>query len=297
MRVAFYTSTKAWCTELASYFGAGVHKHGDHFHAYTFDEPMDPIADVFVMLGAGTFDNFAKINNSGRLVCYMDKGWIKSKDFTPEGAYFHLSIGGYRPSYIGKLCMPDDRRKLVGWEPKPWRSHKNSGHVLLAWSSVKYHQFLGMPPPDEYAEQIINEIREWGCDRSIVYRQKPNQIRKDVVGALTSPEGISLASDLEGAHCLVTVGSSCCLWAMLAGVPSICLGDTIISNICNSSTRYINYPYLAMESQRLAVLNDLAYSQWHLHEYAKGDAWQFARPLIERMLHERYRSHGTAKLA
>lgn len=279
MRLAFYRSRKSWCIDFAEQFAAGVRVHGDTVVMRQLEDEIDQEADAVLLMGAGYKDTYERVKSSGKPTAFLDKGWYKAKDFSEEGAYFHISVGGYRPiAYVGKWGKPGDRLDKFNWRFKPWRRHGQ--HVLLAWSSFKYHDFHGLPPPHEHAAQIVRAIRK-RADIPVIYRQKPNQPRHDVKGAISSEIGSTLEEDLEGAFVLVTVGSSACLHAMLAGVPSICLGETVISPICSNSIDDVLWPRLACNAERMSALCDLSYCQWHLDEYASGEAWKHVKPLLE----------------
>jgi hypothetical protein len=281
MHVAFYHSTKEWCIDFAKAFKKGAWHNGDTCSTHLLDAPLHDTADFICLLGAGFKETYHRMLQAShtRPVIFIDKGWYRAKDFTTDGAYFHMSVGAYRPSlYAGRWGKPPDRREKFGWWFKPWRQPRLAGHILLAWSSFKYHDFHGLPLPHEHAWNVVQELREH-TDQEIVYRQKPNQPRHDVPGTRPSREGSPLLEDLSGCHALITVGSSACLEAMLMGVPSIILGDALMSPISSCSLDYIKWPYLAYPDQREQILNDLAYCQYHLSEYADGTAWRNVRQL------------------
>ena len=185
------------------------------------------------------------------------------------------------------MGMPLDRRLTVGWHPKLWR--KRGSHVLLCLSNEDEHAWRGLPPPEEYAETIVRELRRH-TDREIVYRTKPNrQPSRAVSGAVMSDNGRPLADELAGAHAMVTVSGGASVCALLEGVPAIVLGDGPTMSISSRLLEEIERPRLASDGEREGVLNDLAYMQWRIDEFASGQAWHFLRVSFARSLRIRYR--------
>jgi hypothetical protein len=74
----------------------------------------------------------------------------------------------------------------------------------------------------------------------------------------------------DGAHALITYGSNACFEAMLAGVPSIVIGDAVMRPVSSTSLAEIERPRFASEDDRLSLLSALAYCQFRLHEIAIG---------------------------
>ena len=149
--------------------------------------------------------------------------------------------------------------------------------MLLCLSNEDEHAWRGLPLPETYAEAIVRELRGH-TEREIVYRTKPNrQPLRAVSGAVMGDNRQSLAEALRGAYAVVTVSGGASICALLEGVPAIVLGDGPTMSISSRLLEEIERPRLASDSEREAVLNDLAYHQWRVDEFASGEAWRFLR--------------------
>jgi len=273
MRLAFYRSAKEGCRLIAGIFRTGMLVHGDtldeHAIGGDFNNPADAIA-VLAVKRREIFD-YAQANEIPLL--YFDKGYTRTRDWK------RIAFNGCEPgTSLGLYGFKHDRRRLFNWEPKPWRTEGN--HIVIASSSPKEHKWRNLPPPEEHAAQLVEELRLY-TDRPILYRCKPNLNEKGTVpGTIQSEDGRTIQEDLKGAHALITVGSSVALWAALEGVPSIILGDAVSVGFSSSSLSNIEHPRLGTEEEVIAVLNDLAYHQWSMEEFESGKAWSY----IKRML-------------
>ena len=70
--------------------------------------------------------------------------------------------------------------------------------------------------------------------------------------------------------------------AMLAGVPSITIGDAVMRPISTTEPAKVESPKLASDTERQQILNFLAYQQWTMAEMLDGKAW----PVIRRQIFE-----------
>ena len=279
MHVIFYRSPKERCGDFCQHFEAGIRVHGDTFEDRSINGELATYHDVAVVLGVKKARLFAALKARSVPMVYIDKGYIR------EWTHRRISIGACQPShYLGKWNKPSDRRLEFGWifspwrGPEPWRM-KHNGHILLAWSSPGYHLHMGLPSPEIYATEIVKALRNY-TNMPIIYRQKPNQQRIPVPGTTLSAEGTSIEDDLKEARVMITVGSSVCLQACMLGVPTIVLGDAIGRPISSHDLYRVETPYLASNIERAKWLNDLAYCQWSLKEYASGEAWAHVRLAI-----------------
>lgn len=276
MQVAFFHSIKTWCVEFAEAFKQGAAKHGDTVVPVDLDSEFKPGWDAACILGIGYISTWDRVQASPIPMCYLDKG------YTRTGDYFYTSIGAYRPvQYVGDWGKPDDRRKKFGWEPTPWREPTPDGHILIAGSSLKFHEFHRLGHPEQWRDNLVREIRKFS-KRRIKYRPKPNQplgdVWFDLNGDWKADVRRPLETDLTNCHVCITHGSSVALDAMLVGVPGIVLGTAITLPISDHDIACVEKPYLAPMHERLALLNDLGYSQWSVAEYGDGTAWGHIKP-------------------
>ena len=282
MKVGFFHSAKDWCVDFVADFKAGVAAHGDTIEAVGLDSPFKPGWDAACILGIGYISTWDRVQAAPVPMCYLDKG------YTRTGDYFYTSIGGYRPvHYVGKWGKPSDRRKKFGWEPPHWRKPTPDGHILIAGSSLKFHEFHRLGHPEEWRDNLVREIRKY-TKRRIKYRPKPNQplgdVWFDLNGDWKADVRRPLEADLTNCHVCITHGSSVALDALLAGVPGIVLGTAITRPISSDMIESVEGPELALMEDRLKLLNDLGYCQWSLAEYRSGAAWEHIRPELVKLI-------------
>lgn len=285
LQIGFFHSTKDWCVEFVERFRQGAAQHGDQVHPVGLDALFAPGWDAACILGIGYITTWDKVQRAPVPMVYLDKG------YTRTGDYFYASVGGYRPvHYVGKWNKPDDRRRRFGWEPKRWRQATLDGHILIAGSSLKFHEFHRLGHPEQWRDDLVTEIRRYSA-RRIRYRPKPNQplgdVWKDLNGDWNADVRRPLETDLTNCHVCITHGSSVALDAMLAGIPGIVLGTAITKPISLCSLQNIETPYMAPELDRLQLLNDLGYCQWSQAEYESGEAWATLRPELMKHIERR----------
>lgn len=278
MKVAFLHSDKAREEALAAAFLSGAARHGCETAAIPLGDESEAMRfDVLAMVGVKSRERFHDYRAAGKHVVLLDKGY--SRHHRPGARtweFWRLAIDAHQPTAaVATLDCPTDRLEAVGWEPKPWRTQ--GSHVVLAGSSEKYHAFHGIDHPTRFARKVVTGLRK-STERAITYRPKPSwhdavPIRKAHFSQ--SPE--TLAFLLESAWALVTHGSNACFDALMAGVPSIVLGDAVARPISSTSLDDIESPRLATDAEKRRWLANLAYWQWTEDEYRSGEAWAFLK--------------------
>lgn len=284
MKIIFWASDKPHERLLADAFATGARTHGDE----VIIKPLRPEVvvedcDVACMVGVKSNETFwahweAKIHT-----VYFDKGYTRHAAPGPVKVweYWRTSIDAHQPTRMLDIERPHDRIEKLGIKMKPWQRPTKGGHIVFAGSSQKYHSFYGLSDPTKYARKIVANIREFNESREIVYRPKPSW--KDAVpidGTVFSQRPRNIEDELANAHCLVTHGSNACFEAVLAGVPSIILGEAVAKSISSTSLENINSPRYATDEERQQWLANLAYCQWTAREMYDGETWNILRPQI-----------------
>jgi hypothetical protein len=265
MRVAVFHSDKQRCNDLAAAIYAGVRRGGDECIRRDIYTATGDDVDLGIVQGVRRRELFASLK---RWV-YVDKGYVRNWDWR------RIAVNACEPVQAGTLGTPSDRRLAVGWCPKPWR--RRGGHVLLCSSNEDEHTWRGLLPPEKFAEFVVRTLRKY-TDREIVYRTKPNrQPVRALSGVVMSDSRRPLAEMLVGAHAVVTVSGGASICAILEGVPAIVLGDGPTMSISSQCIAEIEKPRLASDTEREAVLNDLAYHQWRVEEFMSGEAWRWIK--------------------
>lgn len=224
-------------------------------------------ADVAVMVGLKSIELREACLAAGQRVLIFDKGYDRKDD------WWRVSIDAHQPTdYLMTLRRPDDRMRAAGWRMKPWREDSPDRHVIIAGGGRKYYDAFDLPTPEDYIAQIVADIRAVGCSRKVFYRPKPSMSDVIPVKGTTLSRHKSIYEILGNAHALITFGSNACFEAMLAGVPSIVLGDAVARPISSTSLSEIEAPRLADDGGRLSLLTSLAYCQFRVREIASGMA-------------------------
>lgn len=276
MRVAFIASDKPRERILAEAFLDGAKRHGNETRMVDrADAVAVPDCDVVAMVGVKSRELFEVNKRAGIRIVYLDKGYVRQR---AEGRraweFWRVAVDDHQPTRIlGAIDYPDDRWRALEIEPRPWRA--TGEHIVFAGSSEKYHAFYGLDHPTQYAVRLVRKIRRLKLGRIVVYRPKPSwQGAVPIPRARYSPPERRIDDELAGAHALVTHGSNACFEAMLAGVPSVIVGNAIARPISSTDLHDLAAPKLATDSERARLLANLAYCQWTLAEFGSGAAWE-----------------------
>lgn len=286
MRVCFWQSDKPREHLLADAFADGVRALGlgDTVEQRPLlAEPELADCDVAVMVGVKSRELFHMHWKAGIHVVMIDKGYSRHAAKSPVKLweYWRVAVDAHHPTArLMDMARPPDRFDALGIKVRPWRRAIPAGHILIAGSSAKYHDFYGLKDPTRWTEKVVANLRQY-TSRPIVYRPKPSwREAVPVKGTRYSelPETIDQA--LAGAHACVTHGSNAVFEAVVAGVPCIVLGAAVAEPISSHTLEEIENPRLADDAERRQWLANIAYCQWTLPEFAAGDAWRVLRPQI-----------------
>lgn len=267
MKFVFYLSEgKSREERLVEPFREGCKITGDEF--VQLSNQADPIdADVALMVGLKTIDLRHRCLALGQRVITFDKGYDRKFD------WWRVAIDEHQPTeYLMSLGYGSGRMKQCGWKVKPWRATTETAPVIIAGGGRKYYDAHQLPDPADYIAELVAAIRAAGCKRRIWYRPKPSMSDVMPVADTVLSRHKSIYELLDGAHALITYGSNACFEAMLAGVPSIVLGDAVARPISSRGLDEIGAPVLAEDWGRLSLLSSLAYCQFRTSEMASGTA-------------------------
>lgn len=241
------------------------------------NEPV-PDGDADALIGVKAWPLLRALRPYGRPWLSFDKPY--NRDW-PK--HWRVSVNAHHPTdYLMNMSFPGDRAKMLGWKFNGWRSPRPKGHILLAGSSNKAHLFFDLEPANDWAADIVKQIKPLS-DRQIIYRPKPSfKDARPVPGARFSQGICKINGDLRHAHITVTYASVSCLDSLLAGVPCIILGPAIIRSISATNLSQIERPVFAEPKSCQKLLNNLAYVQWTLGEYKRGRPQEIFEPMLFR---------------
>ncbi len=172
------------------------------------------------------------------------------------GLYYALALSQHNGA--GRWKTGDAQRfRQLGVNLTPWRAHGE--HVLVCPSrgigSAK------LRPPSNWLPDTVKAIQ--ACTkRPVRVRHHPgNEAPKK-----------PLEADLANAWAVVIWSSSAGVHALVRGIPVLCLaGAWICRRAAYTDVKSIDEPHVSItEEQRLAAMNDLAWSQFTLEEIASG---------------------------
>lgn len=286
MNIAFLQNAHRREQLLASALRRGMAAHKDTLDIVPYDDDArDLDCDAVAFVGMKCREWHQHCQRTGKRFLYFDKGYFypKEKDYsrqTPIVKCWRVAVDATQPlKYLAEAEHSQARWNAFGPQPRPWREPTPDGPIVLAGSSMKYHQFHGLPHPTAYFEEIVSELRKH-TDRPIHYRPKPSwRDATPIEGTEFVPTG-SFEHRATGAHAIITHGSNAALIGMLMGVPSIILGNGVMRLISSTELSEIEEPYLATDEQKRQLLANLAHSQYTLNEFGSGLAWHNIKTLF-----------------
>lgn len=306
MRIVFLQANKVREQNIADAFVAGLRRHGVRAEKMILrsEESLPAEVDAVCMFGVKSRKLWDWYRRAGIQIIYFDKGYVRRG---PHSSAMRISVNSHHPTrWLMSGEQPADRFRRMEVDVEPWR--ESGSQVVVVGSSAKYHEFHGLLEPTEYATRLIKRIGKWTNGRQIIYRPKPSWDDAVPIDGSTFAHDrqITIESLLKGAHALITHGSSACFEAMLAGVPSVILGDAVARPISSTNLEEIEAPLVATDEDRQRLLANLAYWQWTLPEMEAGTAWDFLRhhlgkppadPVYATMCRLLARGHGRRGLA
>lgn len=281
LHICFFTSDKPREHLLADAVCRGAAVHGHTYERRPLGEDVSVEGfDVACFVGVKSRALLSRITRTGAAYIMFDKGYSRQKKASGSAGweYWRVAVNSHHPtrSLIGQKS-PFDRWDKLELSVMPWRATRQSGHVLFAGSSAKYHDFYGLKDPTTFAKGVVRDIRAVS-EREIIYRPKPSWA--DAVPLLKThysrpPEGLNTV--LKNCHVMVTHGSNAAWEAVLAGVPCIVIGDGVAKVISDTviTEQSIATPHLASRDERMQWFANLAWWQWTGSEFASGEAWDF----------------------
>jgi hypothetical protein len=280
MKILFIASTKTREKDLAEAFTAGALKIGDRAEwtcARVESIPRFGEFDAVAMVGVKSRKFWVAAIAAGAVPIMFDKGYVRERrEDARVWAYWRASVGTHHPTtFLPSQSSPSDRFDALGLEVRDWNTAR--GHILLAGSSAKFHDFAGLIDPTKWARRVVKDIRRY-TKRQIVYRPKPSW-REAVPIPRTRFSGSkdNLATLLGQTGAIVTYASNISFEGVLHGVPSIVLGNGVARAIMSDDISTVAKPELPSDAARRQWLQNLAYWQWTEDELRSGEAWDFLR--------------------
>ena len=225
-----------------------------------------------------------KLVGMGKRVLYLDKGYIRSKNLSPDLMdYYRVSVDSFQPhAYMHRYPHPSDRWDVLEVPIQKLVKTDNRRFVLYAGSSQKYCNFYGLGDATEYAQNVIRRVQEIDrFNRTIIYRPKPSwRGAVPIKGTVFSKYGLSMGQELAHTQVLITHGSNACLEAALHGVPSIVLGEGVTKSISSAGLEEVARPKRVGREALTKLCYTIAYQQWSLDDFRSGAAFEYITDVI-----------------
>jgi len=191
---------------------------------------------------------------SGRPFIYWDRGYCRRIFATwlprgENGGYYRWHLNSFQMRKIREV--PKDRWLEMRTDVAPWSM--NGRHILIAAPSLTYSDFHGTY---DWTEKTVQQLHQL-TDRPIRIREK------------LSP--VALATDLRGAHCLVTHQSNAAAEAVILGCPVFVDDGSAAALVGQTDLTKIETP---IYPERKPWLWSLAYSQFNEDELVNGTLWR-----------------------
>lgn len=285
-------------TTIAQVVAAGFQAHGHETKCRSLERT---VSGAFGIFAAGDEDLAVIVDRKDAYAFSFFKTIRKpfiyiGQAYCRDGNWRRVVFNDVHPTeYVGKLNCPSDRFEQSGWEVHPWRVRTDDfggaegdryGHIVYAADDPNNARWQQSPTWRLFTEHLIKDIRAYS-KRSVVFRPNPKHLHAPdkMPGYIMESVGqYPLKKSIKDAHCLIVVDSSACVTALLMGIPTIVLGNAVTRNICSTTLTHLEYPYKAYPEQRMSLLSDLAYCQWHLEEISSGYMWNtYERFLLGRI--------------
>jgi hypothetical protein len=249
----------------------GLHAAGQSHELLSSTSYRGPAHDVAIFYGLalGLRRVLEEYRAAGRKAIYVDMGYWGRRLNDRFDGFHKLALNDRHPTaYFQRWAHPPDRIQHHGIRLKPWRTAGR--HILVAGMSAKAAQAEGLPP-HSWERATIARLREL-TDRPIVYRPKPNWTEACPIEGSVFAQTQPLDSLFNNCHAVVAHHSNVAVDALLAGVPCICPGG-VASSLSGHDLTLIESPPMPDGRQQWA--QDVAYTQWSIHEMRTGAAWGY----------------------
>lgn len=244
--------------KLFERIGEGIRKAGGRVVYHDPKALADLPADVTPIVGCSPELTalIAEWRKTGRTWIYWDRGYVRrvfasSLPWGTGGGYYRWHINSFQLQRIGEFA--DDRWRAMRTDVMPWR--KGGRHIVIAAPSRTYAKFHRC---ENWIADTIDALARV-TDRQLVIRDKEHVRNRP------------LQRDLEGAHCLVSLGSIAAVESVILGCPVFVHRDSAASLVGLSDFSKIEKP---VYPDRQPWLNALAYSQWDEKELCDGTLWR-----------------------
>lgn len=221
--------------------------------------------------------------DAGKPVIFLDKGYFNRGRGVDHMRYFRMAINSTQPAAYFRMDLPSDRLEDLG-DTVRLRKPVHGRFIMIAGSSERYSRWHDLPAPDDYAREVLSQIRQHTA-RDVLYRPKPKIKNVGPIDGAQFNQNTPLKHSLPFLHALVTHGSGAAVDAVQAGVPVFALGDHADRQLGNVSLAQIENPRMNTEDERRAWLAGMAYQQWDVDEMRTDRFWNYVANTLHGLGH------------
>lgn len=263
---------------LEKALSAGLKRHGDKIIPYgTRELKCSPVEDVRIIVGI--VDTEQCVDGVRRFV--FDKGYDR-KNMGPR-QWLHWSIR-YMPEWPETRLMFNAPHDRMGTLRMSLHARRPPGsRIVVATSSQKYCYHHNLGNANEYAENIVKELKK-KTKLEIWYRPKPTyKGAVPIKGTHFDQDKGSKALKriFDNAHLLITDGSHIGSRAVIGGIPAITLDGGMAYSVTGHTLDNIEDPYWPDEKKRLNWFADIGYSHYTIPEITEGLAWEVMKRKLQ----------------
>jgi|WetSurMetagenome_2_1015567.scaffolds.fasta_scaffold00567_29 hypothetical protein len=269
MKINLYTHNQVWSIEWLRAFQAGLCRHGINADILSTMNIKSCDLAVFWSHRHTKIINYQKAHGNDYLT--LERGYIG--DRTKYTAMCFNGLNGKADWSHCEKSLSDRFNKNHAGAMRDYSINASGSWLLIG--QVQGDASLDGININKWYHKTIEKIKAIS-DARIVFRQHPVELerkkaRKKFEGVESSNR--SLAEDLAGAMCVVTMNSNSGVESTFAGIPTI-----------TSDKMAMAYPVTSHEIEngfkvfyRDQWAYDLAYKQWMLDEMRSGEAWEHAK--------------------
>lgn len=243
--------------EYDPYLVEFIHGSGGRISNWNREQHTDS-ALVIRGLGGGSRKAIQHCLQTARLFYAIDTGY-----FGNGKAKILHRVTKNALQYLGPIIDREpERARSFGYKFKRFTPGKK---ILLVPPSNKVMEMFGQPSPEQWVEQVIQQLKPH-TDRPVEVRLKP--LRSERVSTKTMDAALA-----DNVHCLITYNSIAAVEALMAGKPAIVLGQNAASVVAETDLTKVERPNIPNRDEMDAYMAHLAYCQFTVHELRSGFAW------------------------
>lgn len=281
---------------VQAFLEKGLKRHGDRVAFYGGLKSLESAAAVAIIgISNEARDVVKQCRKAGKSFFVIDKGYMrrKSRGDIEHNAYWRVGVNALHTEFSTGQTLPPDRWERLDVCPGKIREPGEGNYVLVICSSIRLCSFLGLIPSvgqagavafEQYFNHVIRQVLA-ATPLPVRLRNKVSSVsisggmfakqRNDRVSVC--PPVNTMEEDLCGAAVAVEHSTNAGVYAILAGVPIVELGEGVVKPLAETDLSKVATPKHYTEEERARFLAWLAWQQWTMAEMASGEMWDYVK--------------------